>query len=138
MTRAMVAEVAFDVDGREVVLTEPEARILGERLFGFHHDQYMPDVSDLAKPSSGGVDPGWVAGGRSLFRRIEAVLSTAETGPVVIDANGEEGDAAFHALRLSTVVSSDATSGLNHLYHPLEDARRPTGWRGLLARLTRR
>src|SRR5438132_1598770 len=51
-----VTEVMFEVVGRRVALSEPEARILGERLLGFQRDLYMKDVNDLAKPSGGGVD----------------------------------------------------------------------------------
>lgn len=127
-----VTEVMFEIGDHKCALTYDDASIFSEQLLSYHRDVYMKDVNRLA---SHGTDPGWVEGGESLSRRIEAVLTTAESRPIVLDAKGKEGDAAFHALRLSGPVSFDATSARACLYRALEEARRPSGLRAVIARI---
>jgi hypothetical protein len=115
--------VGFQVNGESCSLSYHDAEIFAEQLLSYYRDVYMRDVNQLASPSGGSTDPGWVEGGESLSRKIEAVLTTAVPGPVVINAKGKEGDAAFNALRLSGPPSWDATSDRSCLFHALEAAR---------------
>jgi hypothetical protein len=115
-----VAGVVFQVDCRHVTLSEPEGRMLGERLRGFAAGNFPADVALLAKH---GTDPEWVEGARALADAIEDVLTTTREGPIPIDAKGKAANAALAALALSLPVSYDATSGLSRLYNAIRDAR---------------
>lgn len=131
-------EIALRVNGTTCTLTYHDAEVLAEQLLSFDREKYMGDVNLLASSRGGNTDPGWLEGCESLSRKIEAVLTTAEPGPVEIDANGMEGDAVFHTLRLSGPVSWDATSDRHRLFVALEEARKmppPSGLRAALRRL---
>jgi hypothetical protein len=130
-------EVAFRVNGTTCTLTYHDAEVFAEQLLSFDREKYMGDVNLLASSRGGSTDPGWLEGCESLSRKIEAVLTTAEPGPVEIDATGKEGDAAFHLLRLSGPVSWDATSDRTRLFRALEEARRMPPSSGLGALLRR-
>jgi hypothetical protein len=115
--------VGFQVNGTTCTLAYHDAEVFAEQLLSYHRDVYMQDVNRLASPSGGSTDPGWVEGGESLSRKIEAVLTTTEPRLVVLDAKSAEGDAAFNALRLSPPVSWEVKSDRAHLYRTLEAAR---------------
>jgi hypothetical protein len=115
-----VHEVVFNVDENSVSLSEPEARILAERLRLFAAGKFEGDVAHLAAK---GTDPEWVEGARALADAIEDVLTATRTGAIPLDAKGRAADAAFAALALSPLVSTDATSGLSRLYNAIRDAR---------------
>lgn len=118
------AEVLFTVDGETCTLLYRDAEIFAEQLLNLGREHYMQDVNLLASPSGGSTDPAWLEGCNTLARRIDAVLTTAKEGPIDLEANGLEGEAAFNALRLSASVSFDAMSDRARLYHALETARK--------------
>lgn len=138
MDKAKPASVVLTVNGTTCTFAYRDAEIFAEQLLNLHREHYMGDVNLLAGPSGGSTDPGWLEGCESLAHRIEAVLTTAASGPIVIDARGKEGDAAFHALRLSAPVSFDANSDRARFFRALEAARQtppPSGLGALLRRL---
>lgn len=92
------------------------ARIFAEQLRGHHAERYQSDVIKL------GGDAGWLHGCESLANKIEAVLTTADVGPITIDPASREGDAAFHVLRLAT-PSFDATNPRHCLFQALQNTR---------------
>ncbi len=108
--------VVFNVAGTSCTFAYDNARIFAEQLRGHYAEQYQQDVVRL------GGDSGWLHGCESLANQIEAVLTTAEPGPVTIDPRSLEGDAAFHVLRLVT-PSFDATNPRHCLFRALDAAR---------------
>src|SRR5712692_7913045 len=110
----------FEIDGGRFDLSEPEARILGERLRGFAAGIYPDDVALLSRL---GTDPQWVEGARAIADAIEDVLTTTREGPIPVDPDGKAADALFHALRLAGPVSFDTLSDIARLHAALGDAR---------------
>jgi hypothetical protein len=115
-----VTEVAFDVDGQQCALSEPEGRILGERLRGFAAGQYEGDVTLLAEH---GTDREWIDGARALADAIEDVLTATRPGPIPLDPTGKAADAAVAAISLPGPASWDATSGFARLHKALNSVR---------------
>lgn len=115
-----ITQVAFDVEGEQVDLSEPEARILSERLRGFAAGQYGGDVADLA---ARGTDPEWIEGARALADVIEDVLTGTHDGAIPVDPKGKAADAALAALSLSGPTSWNATSGLARLHRAIDSSR---------------
>jgi len=112
--------VVFEVDGTHVPFSEPEARVLTDKLRGYAAGKYPKDVAALA---SSGIDPSWLEGALSAADAIQDALPETREGAILLDANSKATAAIYAVLRFSGPVSSDLTSAQAQLFNALSEAR---------------